>query len=562
MAPTRLVIDPLTRIEGHLRVELITEDERVKDAFACTTQFRGIENVLVGRDPRDAWAFAQRICGVCTFTHGLCSIAAVEDALAYPIPVQARLIRDMMLRTLVVQDHVIHFYQLQAFDWVNVVAALNADPVEAARIGGSLSTWSGNAVGGMREVQETVRKLVESGQLSIFTNGYWDHPAYRLPPAVDLLAVAHYLQALSFQREMIKLHTVFGGKNPHPNMLVGGMAAPINMDNEWTINQVRLSQLQAMVASTLSFTEEVYYPDVLAILAAYKDWFDIGPANPNFLALGLAGMWCSGDPNRAKANRLRPRLLIDGDLRRPVPFDMMKISEFVSSAWYDYSVGDRNGLQPWDGETRSNYTGPQPPYEWLSDRERYTWDKAPRYDGRAVQVGPVSRVLLAYAQGEPSVVGLLDEAMTRLGIRLEQMNSTAGRTLARALESVLVARELQTIFAGFSARIRSGDTAVFNPEKWEPDSWPRQSRGVGFVEAPRGVLCCHWVRVENGAVANYQCVVPTTWNASGRDPSSQMGPFEHALAHGGQHPLIDREKPLEALRTLHSFDPCMSCAVH
>jgi hydrogenase large subunit len=558
---TKVVIDPLTRIEGHLRVELLTDNATIKDAYACTTQFRGIENVLVGRDPRDAWVFAQRICGVCTFTHGLCSIASVEDALDYAVPTQARLIRDLMLRTLIIQDHVIHFYQLQAFDWVNVVSALKADPAEAARIGSSLSNWSGNAEGVMRETQQTVRKLVESGQLSIFTNGYWDHPGYQLPPAADLLAVAHYLQALTFQREMIKLHTIFGGKNPHPNMLVGGMASPINMDNEWTINQVRLSQLEGMVAKTLTFTEQAYYPDVLAILSFYKEWFDIGAANPNMMALGLAGTWCSGDPNKDRGNKLRPGLLLDGDFRRPAPFDLEKIAEYVNSAWYHYSVGDENPLPPWQGETSANYTGPQPPYEWLSDRPKYTWDKAPRYDGKAVQVGPVARILLAYAQGEQSVVTMLDAAMARLGIRLEQMNSTAGRTLARAMESVLVAREMQAVFADFAKRVQNGDTIVFNPAKWEPSTWPAASRGVGFVEAPRGLLS-HWVQIADGAVKNYQCIVPTTWNASGRDPSGQMGAFEYSLAHGGAHPLIDKDKPLEALRTVHSFDPCMSCAVH
>jgi hydrogenase large subunit len=465
------------------------------------------------------------------------------------------------MRSQIIQDHVIHFYQLQAFDWVNVVSALKANPEKAAAIGSSLSNWSGNAVGTMKDVQSTVEKLVASGQLSIFTNGYWDHPGYQLPPEANLMAVAHYLQALTFQRDLIRLHTIFGGKNPHPNMLVGGMAAPINMDNEWTINQVRLSQLQSMVANTLSFTEQVYYPDVLAILSFYKDWFNIGAANPNFLALGLVGTWCSGDPNQYRGNRLRPGLLADGDLTKPLPFDLTKIAEYISSAWYDYSIGNDKALPPWEGETVPNYTGPQPPFNWLADREQYTWDKAPRYDGRAIQTGPIARILLAYAQKEPSVVAMLDEAMARLGITLQQMNSTAGRTLARAMESVLVSREMQTVFADFTNRIHSGDTVVFNPAKWEPSTWSKQTKGVGFVEAPRGILS-HWVQIEDGAIKNYQCVVPTTWNASGRDPSGQMGAFEYSLAHGGNHPLLDKNKPLEALRTIHSFDPCMSCAVH
>jgi hydrogenase large subunit len=551
----RVVLDPVTRIEGHLRIEMTTNAGKIEEAWSETTQFKGIELVVKDRDPRDAWAFVQRICGVCTAVHAVASIRAVEDALQYPVPRQADIIRNLVLGSQMVQDHVIHFYHLQALDFVNVVGASKADPVKAAAIATSIEPkYDLNSVARFTEVRDTVAKILASGQHSLFTNGYWDHPGYLLPPEVDLIGVSHYLDALSFQRSMIQINTIFGGKNPHPNFLVGGMAAPINMDNEITINQVKLDKIRGLVNESLSFAENVYLPDVLAILAAYKDYAKIGVSNPNFLALGKAGFNGSGYPTNSG---FKPGAIFDGKLD-VVDFDMAKVEEFVTSGWYDYSGGSDKGLHPFDGETNPHYTGPKPPYEWLADQDKYTWSKAPRYDGRAVQVGPMPRILMAYVQNDPETREIVDPILRNLGLAVGDLNSTAGRILCRAVESVLLARQMVTWFDQFVTNIKGGDVTTFNPDKWEPSTWPSSSKGVGFAEVGRGTLS-HWVHIDNAKISNYQCVVPSTWNGSGR-ALGQRGPYEEALSNG--HPLVDPKAPLEALRTIHSFDPCQSCGIH
>ena len=551
----RVVLDPVTRIEGHLRIEMTTTDGKIDEAWSETTQFKGIELVVKDRDPRDAWAFVQRICGVCTAVHAVASVRAVEDALKYPVPKQADLIRNLVLGSQMVQDHVIHFYHLQALDFVNVVGASKGDPAKAAAIAASIEPkYDLNSVERFTEVRDTVQKILASGQLSIFTNGYWDHPGYLLPPEIDLIGVSHYLDALSFQRSMIQINTIFGGKNPHPNFLVGGMAAPINMDNSITINQVKLDKIRGLVQESLAFAENVYLPDVLAILAAYKDYAKIGVSNPNYLALGKAGYNGSGYPTNSG---FKPGAIFDGKLE-VVDFDMEKVEEFVTSGWYDYAEGGDKGLQPWNGETTPHYTGPKPPYEWLADQDKYTWSKAPRYDGRAVQVGPMPRVLMAYVQNDPETREMVDPILRSLGLGVGDLNSTAGRILCRAIESVLLARQMVTWFDAFVNNIKGGDVTTFNPDKWEPTTWPSSSKGVGFAEVGRGTLS-HWVHIDDGKISNYQCVVPSTWNGSGR-ALGQRGPYEEALSNG--HPLVDPKAPLEALRTIHSFDPCQSCGIH
>ena len=567
MATQRVVIDPLTRIEGHLRMEMTAEDGKISDAWCEVTQFRGIEMILKDRDPRDAWAFAQRICGVCTAVHAVASVVAVENALDYRPPEQAVLIRDLVLATQTVQDHVIHFYHLQALDWVNVPSAAKGDPHAAVAFAQGIgSTWSNNSVGRMTEVKATLDGVLTSGQLSIFTNGYWDHPDYRLPAAANLMAVAHYLDALEFQRTMIRVATVFGGKNPHPNFLVGGMACSINLDNESTINQVSLDQIASWLDDTVTFVRDCYYPDVVAIMGAYKDWFDIGAAPANFMAVGMVGASFGGDPADARTSgSLSPiaaGLLLDGDLATVHPYDPLKVEEFISSAWYSYEGGDDIGLRPAEGETTPDYTGPELPWTWVGDEDKYTWSKAPRYDGRVMQVGPVARVLLAYAQGHERTVELVNDARKKLNITLAQLNSTAGRILCRAIEAVTAAEAMvESTYARFVANINRGEIDVFNPEKWEPSSWPAKSQGYSVLEVARGNLS-HWCTIEDEKISRYQCVVPTTWLSGGRDPQGQPGSYEYSLAHGGDHPLQLPDQPIEPLRTIHSFDPCMSCAVH
>ncbi|MDR1264845.1 MAG: nickel-dependent hydrogenase large subunit [Propionibacteriaceae bacterium] len=559
----RVVIDPITRIEGHLRIELETADQRIVQAWSETTQFRGIEEIVQGRDPRDVWAFVQRICGVCTSVHAIASVTAVEDAIDSNPPPQARLIRDMVLASQEVQDHVIHFYHLHALDFVNVANAAAGDPAEAVAFARSIgSTWRGNTVERMTAVRDTVQSILDSGQLSVFTGGYWGHPDYRLPAAADLMAVAHYLDALEFQRSMIRVGTVFGGKNPHPNFLVGGMACTIDQRRSESINQVQLDQIGQWIAESVDFVQSCYLPDALAILDVYKDYFDIGASSPAFLAVGRSGAVYGGDPTRSTRdsahNDLVPGVIVNGALR---DFDPSLIQEWVTSAWCEYAEGDV-GLTPDKGETKVRYTGPKPPYEWLGDNQEYTWCKAPRYDGQPVQVGPLARVLLAYLQDDPRTKEIVDQALTRYGIGVAQLNSTAGRTLARAVECLTSVEILaQKTFPAFVENIKKGDIEVFDATKWEPDSWPQQASGCSFVEVARGMLS-HWVSIEDGQVSHYQAVVPTTWLAGGRDAAGQLGPYEQSLAGDGRHPLVDPSQPLEPLRTIHSFDPCMSCAVH
>ena len=563
---TRVVIDPLTRIEGHLRIELETEGAAISKAWSETTQFRGIETIVAGRDPRDAWAFVQRICGVCTSVHAIASVVAVENAIGSHPPEQARLIRDMVLASQEVQDHVIHFYHLHALDWVNVPSAATADPAAAVAFAQSIgSTWKGNTLERMTEVRDTVRGILASGQLTIFTGGYWDHPDYRLPPEANLMAVAHYLDALEFQRSMIRIGTVFGGKNPHPNFLVGGMACTIDPNKSESINQVQTDQIKGWIAETKEFVHSCYVPDALAIMGAYKDYFTIGAAQPNFLAVGMAGATFAGDPATSRTTsahtEVSPGVLLDGDLATVHPFDPTKVAEYVTSAWYTYADGDVP-LTPDKGETTPDYTGPTPPYQWLGDSDKYTWSKAPRYDGRVMQVGPVARVLLAYAQGHAGTKELVDTAIATLGITLDQFNSTAGRTLCRAIEAATSADVLAEVtFPSFVANIRKGDLSVFDATRWEPSSWPSKASGYSFVEVARGNLS-HWVTIEDGRIARYQAVVPTTWLAGGRDDRGVQGPYEESLAGSRTHPLANADQPLEPLRTIHSFDPCMSCAVH
>jgi hydrogenase large subunit len=556
MAKTKVVVDPITRIEGHLRIEAQSENGKISKAWASSTQFRGIEIVMQGRDPRDAWAFTQRICGVCTAVHAVASCRAVEDALNIKIPANANTIRNLVVGMQFLQDHVVHFYHLHALDWVDVVSALSADPAAAAKIGQSLSPWPTNGEAELRAVQTRLKKFVGSGQLGIFTNGYWGHPAYKLPPEVNLLAVSHYLQALDWQRDVIRLHTVFGGKNPHPNFLVGGMASAINLDQAATINAERISELTAMVTRARAFVEQVYWPDLIAIAGFYKDWGAIGGGVPNFL--------CCGEFPEADVRDLDklyfPRgIVLDKDLTKVHEYDQKKVKEYIHSSWYEYQKGDAEGLHPYEGETTPKYTGPKPPWTFLQDETKYTWMKSPRYDGRAMQVGPLARMLVSYAGGHKDVREMVGEVLGKLKVGPEALFSTLGRTAARGMETVLIARKMEQWMGELNARIGNGDTATFTKDKWEPSSWPSKSEGYGYLDAPRGALG-HWVQIENGKISRYQCVVPSTWNCSPRDAQGQAGPYEASLADN--HPLVDPERPLEILRTIHSYDPCMACGVH
>jgi [NiFe] hydrogenase large subunit/hydrogenase large subunit len=557
MATTKVVVDPITRIEGHLRIEALAENGRIANAWATSTQFRGIEIIMQGRDPRDAWAFTQRICGVCTVVHAVASCRAVEDALDIRIPANANIIRNMMVGMQFVQDHVMHFYHLHALDWVDVVSALSADPTRAAQIAASISPWPNNSATQFREVQNRVKTFVQSGQLGIFTNGYWGHPAYKLPPEVNLIAVSHYLEALDWQRDVIRLHTVFGGKNPHPNFLVGGMASAINLEETATINAERLTDIHDMIRRAQRFVEEVYWPDLVAIAGYYKDWAAIGAGTGNYLA---CGEFPSADIRDTESLYFPRGIILGKDLTKVLPYDERGVAEFIHSSWYEYSKGDAAGLHPYDGETKPSYTGPPTPWTYLQDeKQKYTWMKAPRYEGRPMEVGPLARMLVAYASGHEEARALIGQALGKLNVGPAALFSTLGRTAARGIETVLIARQMPKWYDGLVARIKGGDVRTFDGSKWEPSSWPAEARGYGYLDAPRGALG-HWVRITDGTISNYQCVVPSTWNCSPRDEKGQMGPYEAALVDN--HPLVDPQRPIEILRTIHSFDPCMACGVH
>jgi len=541
----RVVVDPVTRIEGHLWIEAETDSAGViTGAYSSGTMVRGIELILQGRDPREAWAFAQRICGVCTLVHGIASVRAVENALNYKVPPNAQLIRNLMIAAQYVHDHVMHFYHLHALDWVDVVSALSADPKATSELAQSISGYAKSSPGYFADTQKKVKDFVESGQLGIFAGGYWGHPEYRLPPEANLMAVAHYLEALVWQREVVQLHTIFGGKNPHPNFMVGGSPSPISNDPTsatggaaaTAVNIVSLNKVRDIIGRMTQFVDQVYVPDTIAIASFYKDWFSRGEGLGNFMTYGDFPATGLDDP----ATWMIPGgAILNRDLSTIHPVDLndpAHVQEFVAHSWYDYSSGKQGGLHPYDGETNLNYTGPKPPYEQLDVEDSYSWMKAPRWRGHAMEVGPLARVLMLYATGHEPTRELANNVLQQLDLPLEAMFSTMGRTAARTLETKIIGDQMMGWHDNLMANIKAGDLSVHNEEMWDPATWPREARGVGFTEAPRGGLA-HWVVIKDGKIANYQAVVPSTWNAGPRDAQGQPGAYEAALMD--RHSLVD-----------------------
>jgi hydrogenase large subunit len=555
----RIVIDPITRIEGHLRIEAeVDSSNTITQAYSSGTMVRGLEIILKDRDPREAWAFAQRACGVCTTVHSFASIRSVEDALKIKIPKAANLIRNLMIAQQYVHDHVMHFYHLHAVDWVDVVDALNADPAETARIQQSISPWPNASPSYFADIQSKVQGIVNSGQLSIFANAYWGHPAYKLPPEVNLLAVAHYLEALDAQRTFTKIHTIFGGKNPHPNFVVGGVPMPIDLNSDTALNAERLSIIKDSIDRMITFVDQVYLPDLLAVAPYYLDYASLGEGLGNFLTWGEFPNTDNSDTSKF----LVPRAVITGrdlaNIQEPDPRDFQKMQEFVAHSWYEYAQGDNVGLHPWKGETKFNYTGPQPPYDYLEVDQKYSWLKAPRWAEQPMEVGPLARVLAMYASGHQQTKDLVDFVLKTLDAPITAVFSTLGRTAARAIETKVFADFMLKTYNDLIDAIKAGETDTFAGGNWEPLSWPAHAEGFGYMEAPRGALG-HWVVIDHTKITNYQMVVPTTWNASPRDPNGLPGAYEASLVGT---PLAKPEWPLEVLRTIHSFDPCMACAIH
>ena len=565
----RVVVDPICRIEGHLRIEVnVDENNTIQNAVSTGNMWRGLEVILKGRDPRDAWAFTERICGVCTGVHALISCRAVEDALDIDIPANANSIRNLMMLAQYTQDHLVHFYHLHALDWVDVVSALSADATATSELQQAISPWPKSSPGYFRDVQNRIKRFVESGQLGPFANAYWGSPAYKLPPEANLMAVTHYLEALEFQKEIVKIHTIFGGRNPHPNWLVGGMPCSINVNEAGAvgaINMAWLNQVSDIINNSITFIDQVYIPDLKAIASFYKDWtYGGGLSSTNVMSYGefpaIANNYTNDSwmmPNGA---------ILNGDLSTVYdvdPRDPAQIQEFVAHSWYDYADADA-GLHPWDGVTEPNFElgpnakGTRTNIEQLDEGAKYSWLKAPRWQGNAMEVGPLARYLVAYARGQEDIKEQVDGLLAALELPVTALFSTLGRTAARGLECSWTAHKMREVFDEMMANIKSGDVATANMEKWEPETWPADTKGVGYGEAPRGALG-HWIHIQDTKLANYQAIVPSTWNASPRDPAGNIGAYEAALLGT---PMANPEQPLEILRTIHSFDPCLACASH
>ncbi len=548
----RITIDPMTRIEGHLRIDVEIDGGKVRDAWSVGTMWRGIEPILKGRDPRDAWVFTQRICGVCTTVHAIASVRAVENALGMEIPANAQYIRNLLIAAHSLGDHIVHFYQLSALDWVDVVSALSADPAKAAALGESLSPWPGNDRKEMEAVTARLSGFVKGGQLGIFANGYWGHPAMKLRPEVNLLAAAHYLQALDVQRKAHQAVAVLGGKTPNiQNLAVGGVANAINLDNQSALNMEKLFMVRNLLTEVTAFVQQVYVPDVCAIGAMYPDWLKYGAGVTDYLSvpdLPLDGKGTTFD--------IPGGTIFGGDpktLRRIAsfqdPYFRDNVSESIARSFY----AGQWQKHPWEEET-------VPSFQDVDPAGRYSWVKAPRFQGRPMQVGPLAQVLVAYACGHEPTRRWADLALATssklAGVTLspDALHSTLGRHLARAVRCAVMGELALRQWKLLVDNIGRGDVAVFT----EPVFPAGERRGFGFHEAPRGTLS-HWVVIRNGKIANYQAVVPSTWNAGPRDAKGQRGPYEASLLG---NPVADPARPLEVLRTVHSFDPCLACAIH
>ncbi len=565
----RVVVDPFCRIEGHLRIEVnLDENNVIRNAVSSGTMWRGLEVILKGRDPRDAWAFTERICGVCTGVHALQSVRAVEDALGIEIPANANHIRNLMMLAQHVHDHIVHFYHLHALDWVDVVSALSADPKATSELQQAISPWPKSSPGYFSDVQHRLKRFVESGQLGIFANAYWGSPAYNLPPEANLLATTHYLEALEFQKEVVKIHTIFGGRNPHPNWVVGGMPCSINVDDAGAVGAVNMAWLNIVsdiIDQTIAFTDQVYLPDLKAIASFYKDWtYGGGLSSKNVMSYGEFPAYANNHTNQSL---MMPQgAILNGDLSTVYdvdPRDPEQVQEFVAHSWYEYE-DEAVGLHPWEGVTEPHFElgpnskGTRTNIEQIDEGAKYSWLKAPRWRGNAMEVGPLARYLVAYARGQEDIKEQVDGLLTELDLPIDALFSTLGRTAARGLESSWQAHKMREVFDELMANIRRGDTATANMEKFDPATWETDVKGVGYGEAPRGALG-HWIHIKDTKIENYQCIVPSTWNASPRDPSGNIGAYEASLLNT---PLANADQPLEILRTIHSFDPCLACATH
>ncbi len=537
----RVVVDPIPRIEGHLRIEVEIQNGKVKDAWSSGTLFRGLEIILQGRDPRDAHLLTQRSCGVCTLVHSLASVRAVEDALKVKIPPNARIVRNLTHAAQNMHDHSVHFYQLCALDWVDVVSALSADPKKTADLSAAVSgrPQSKKYYEGLKG---KLKAFVDSGQLGPFANAYWGHPDYKLPAEANLMAVGHYLDNLRQQVHAAQMTAIWGAKNPHlQGHLPGGVTVVSQLDAD------RISQYLFMLQEQIKFIEEVYIPDLLAVAGFYKHWGAIG-GNKSFLAYGDFPL-----SDKEPESFYFPRgAIMDGKLAL-VKVDPQKITEEVYHSWYE---GDKP-LHPSVGETKP-LSGPalKGAVPNTKDKDgKYSWIKAPRYDGKAMEVGPLAQCLVSYVGGNKEIKDTVDMVLKKLDLKADALFSTLGRLAARGIKCLVNAKAAEKWTMDLIENIKKGDTRTFTSYKLDETT---NGQGFGLNDVARGSLG-HWVNIEKGKIKNYQQVVPSTWNLGPTDAKGQKGPVENALIGT---PVADPKKPLEILRTVHSFDPCIACAVH
>ncbi|ACE62037.1 hydrogenase 2 large subunit [Actinobacillus pleuropneumoniae] len=549
----RITIDPVTRIEGHLRIDCEIEDGKVTNAWSSGTMWRGMENIIQGKDPRDAWMIMQRICGVCTTVHAIVSVRAVEDAIGAKVPLNAQYIRNMILAAHTMHDHIVHFYQLSAMDWVDITSALEADPEKAEAMLKCVSTWSLNSANEFRNVQNKLKALVASGQLGIFANGYFGHPAMKLPPEVNLIAVAHYLQALECQRDANRIVALLGSKTPHiQNLAIGGVANPINLDAQSVLNLERLMFVKSCIDKLNDFVNQVYKIDTAVIAAHYPEWLQLGKTSRNYLSVPEYPL---NEDNTKFV--LSGGYIENGDLStfRNIAdykdeFLLKGIKESGKHAWYE----DDEALEPWAGLTRPKYTG------WQEDG-KYSWVKAPSFYNKVVEVGPLAYLMCGLATENKLTVKHFNEVknlyktLTQNELSVDDLHSTLGRIIGRTVHCCTLNDLLVQQWQLLIENIGRGDTDAYLKAEIPPTG---EFKGVGFSEVPRGMLS-HWIVIKDGKIANYQAVVPSTWNSGPRNQNDEMGPYELSLIGT---PVADPKKPLEIVRTIHSFDPCMSCAVH
>ena len=530
----RIIVDPITRIEGHLKIEVEVSGGKVVNAWSSAQMFRGIEIILQGRDPRDAPLFVQRSCGVCTYTHYLSSMRAVEDAVGVTIPKNARIMRNLLHGAQFQQDHITHFYQLHALDFVDVVDALKADPKKTAALSDNVSNDPHGGTAYFKQVQQRIKTFVDSGQLGLFANGYWGSSAYRLPPEANLMAAAHYIEALRIQAKIVRMHAIFGAKNPHLQALaVGGMTSVRDLSPD------RIAEFLYIWKQAQDFVRNVYIPDLVTIASFYKDWGAIGGTS-NFLCWGDLPM-----SEKEPESLFLPRgVIMKRDLKGVKMADPAKVTEHVDRSWYEGS----KARHPYNGETKP-FQG-DPKYDTNAE---YSWSKAPRYEGEACEVGPLARVLVAYAYGKKDFKAVVDSTLKKLNIPVTALFSTLGRTAARGLETLVIGNAMEGWVMELVENLKSGDTATC--AEW---TMPKSGKGVGLNDVARGSLG-HWIEIEDKKIKNYKYVVPSTWNLGPRCEKGKLGPVEEALIGT---PVADPKRPIEILRTVHSFDPCIACGVH